>query len=480
VLLPRGRTLPDDVWLKRHHALVWLMVFQAVGLSIFAAFQGQTLPESALYAAVVLPIAAVAVLVEKQRRLASMLVAAGLITESALLVQIWDGMIEAHFMFFVMVVALSLYEDWLPFLVAVAYVVLHHGLIGVSDPESVYSHADAIEHPWKWAGIHGFFVAAAAIFSIAAWGMNETVRAESKRAAELGERTKAERDVERSKDEFFALVSHELRTPLTSIIGYTDMLAKTESETLSARGNQMLDVVRRNAKREMRLVGDLLMLVRIEAGKFQLEPGRVSLRPLVEAAVEAATPAAEKAGHEIALWADDIPELEGDAERLGQAVDNLLTNAIKFTPDGGRIEVRLCQRDGNAEIEVEDTGPGIAREDAERLFDRLYRASSATADHVAGTGLGLTIVKGIVEAHGGVVVVESEPGSGTTFRIELPLEPPPGEPGVASEPREAVANGNGNGNANGNGDGRHAEGSYGQANGNGRGAPERIDREAAS
>ena len=123
----------------------------------------------------------------------------------------------------------------------------------------------------------------------------EALAVVSSQLAEFAARTKAERDAERVKDEFFALVSHELRTPLTSIMGYTDMLAKTESDALSAKGQQMLDVVRRNAKREMRLVGDLLMLVRIEAGRFELEPGTVDLPSLAASAVEAAQPAARRA-----------------------------------------------------------------------------------------------------------------------------------------------------------------------------------------
>ena len=259
----------------------------------------------------------------------------------------------------------------------------------------------------------------------------------SSQLAEFSARKQAERDSERLKDEFFALVSHELRTPLTSIIGYTDMLARKEAEQLSDRGIKMLEVIRRNAGREMRLVGDLLMLVRIEAGRFELEPGTVELRSVVSEAVDAARPAAEKAGHELALRAEDVAAFAGDAERVGQVVDNLLTNAIKFTDEEGRIEVRVLERGAEAVIEVEDTGVGIPPEDLEQLFDRLYRASSATAGHVPGAGLGLSIVKGIVEAHGGRVEVESEVGTGSTFRVVLPLSPITGNGGMAR------SNGNG-------------------------------------
>jgi PAS domain S-box-containing protein len=253
-------------------------------------------------------------------------------------------------------------------------------------------------------------------------------------ARDITEEKRAREEIERAKEEFFGSVSHELRTPLTSIIAYTELLEDLELDKLSDQGRKAVEVIARNARRELRLVGDMLLVTRIQEGRFSLEVERMDLATVVEQAVEAVRPTAKLSGLEVTLDTEPVPELEGDPHRLGQAVDNLLTNAIKFTPSGGQIHVRL-KRDGPAAlIEVEDTGMGIPVDEQRRLFERLYRASSALQHQIQGVGIGLSIVKAIAEGHGGSINVESEEGAGTTFRLVIPLTGPvAGERPVAKE-----------------------------------------------
>jgi diguanylate cyclase (GGDEF)-like protein/PAS domain S-box-containing protein len=178
-LLPTGRTLSYAAWRRRHHAMVGLLLFEAVGLALFSLGEGNGWVHSWGHAAALIPIALIGLKIEHRRRAASVLVSLGLITACALLVHIWHGAIEAHFLFFVTIMVLALYEDWTAFLIAFAYVVVHHGLMGALDPKGVYDHQDAIDHPWKWALIHGGFVLAAGIVAVIAWRLNEGVRAEA-------------------------------------------------------------------------------------------------------------------------------------------------------------------------------------------------------------------------------------------------------------------------------------------------------------
>jgi signal transduction histidine kinase/CHASE3 domain sensor protein len=235
----------------------------------------------------------------------------------------------------------------------------------------------------------------------------------------------ARREAERMKDEFSALVSHELRTPLTSIIGYLELLqdeADGNGDDPAARQRaQFLTVVDRNARRLLRLVGDLLFVAQVEAGKLSLEETDVDLDGVARESVEAAGPRARDGGVELTLESETVPIVRGDRDRLAQALDNLVSNAIKFTPAGGRVVVRLMRAADSAVLEVSDTGIGISQADLEQLFQRFFRTQRATSAAIPGVGLGLTIAQAIVHGHDGQISVQSRDGEGTTFRIELPL-----------------------------------------------------------
>jgi PAS domain S-box-containing protein len=231
------------------------------------------------------------------------------------------------------------------------------------------------------------------------------------------------RTLDKLKDEFIALVSHELRTPLTSIRGYLELVTDGSSGPLTDEQEQFLGIVDRNAGRLHSLVGDLLFIAQIEAGRLALERTEVEITRIAEESIETGRPLARDKGIELTLVSERVAPLEGDRVRLGQLLDNFVSNAIKFTPAGGSVEVRVLEQAGRAVIEVSDTGMGIPAAEQDRLFERFFRTSTATAQAIQGTGLGLTISKAIAEAHGGRISFTSVEGEGTTFRIELPLAP---------------------------------------------------------
>ncbi|MDT5156186.1 MAG: hypothetical protein QOH51_543 [Acidobacteriota bacterium] len=223
------------------------------------------------------------------------------------------------------------------------------------------------------------------------------------------------------KDEFLATVSHELRTPLTAILGWSNM-ALTGKLNAEAH-DRALETIHRNAQSQNQLISDLLDVSRIISGKLRLDLRTVELPPIIEAAIEATRPAAD--AKDILLTTELDPRagpINGDADRLQQVIWNLLTNAIKFTPGGGRILVRLESVGSQVEITVEDSGIGISREFLPHIFDRFRQADPGTNRMHGGMGLGLSIVRQLVELHGGTVRAESEgEGKGTTFVVSLPF-----------------------------------------------------------
>jgi PAS domain S-box-containing protein len=236
---------------------------------------------------------------------------------------------------------------------------------------------------------------------------------------ELAEQNERLRELDRMKDDFVASVSHELRTPLTSIRGYLELVR--EDGGLDEEQDRMLGIVDRNADRLLGLVTDLLFIAEVDAGKLTLERNRVQLGDVAGESVEAASPHARAAEIELNLDADDQLVVNGDRTRLAQVFDNLISNAIKFTPAGGRIDVHVFRSDAAAVVEVSDTGSGIPEDEREHLFERFFRTSGAIRAAVQGTGLGLAIVGAIAASHGGTVSCESAEGGGAKFRVSLPL-----------------------------------------------------------
>jgi signal transduction histidine kinase/CheY-like chemotaxis protein len=247
----------------------------------------------------------------------------------------------------------------------------------------------------------------------------------------------------RMKDEFLAMVSHELRTPLTAILGWTWLLRSGKLRGREAQ--KAVDAIERSASAQSRLVEDLLDVSRIVAGRLQLSRTPVSLVAPVEAAIEAVRPDAEKKSVFLESDIDEAaPVVLGDAHRLQQIVANLLNNAVKFTPPNGRVVVRLRRVGGRAELTVADTGAGIPLEFLPHVFDRFRQADTTTTRAQTGLGLGLAIVRHLVDLHGGDVKAASAgPGKGATFTVTLPIfeeaSLPSAPPARAAAPIDAEA-----------------------------------------
>jgi PAS domain S-box-containing protein len=233
-------------------------------------------------------------------------------------------------------------------------------------------------------------------------------------------RCEAER-VSTMKDEFLATLSHEIRTPLNAILGWSQILRESKDPEDIAQG---LEVIERNARSQSQIIEDLLDMSRIVSGKVRLDVQSVDLEATVNLAIETARPTAEAKGIRMQSVLDPLHGVmvSGDANRLQQVLWNLLSNAVKFTPRGGRVQVLLSRVNSHIEIRVTDTGEGIRPEVLPHVFDRFHQADSSTTRRHGGLGLGLSIVKQLVELHGGVVRARSDgAGRGATFIVELPL-----------------------------------------------------------
>ncbi|MGZ4316006.1 MAG: sensor histidine kinase [Gaiellaceae bacterium] len=224
----------------------------------------------------------------------------------------------------------------------------------------------------------------------------------------------------RHKSEFLANMSHELRTPLNAIIGFSQVLREKMFGEINEKQQEYLEDILSSGNHLLSLINDVLDLSKVEAGQVELEINPFSLREALERGVVMVRERAMTDGVQLVLELDPAAELvEGDERRIRQVIFNLLSNAVKFTPPGGRVELKSARLDGEARVSVIDTGPGIATEDQERIFEE-FQQTEAGAGQREGTGLGLALSKRLVELHGGRIWVDSEPGDGSAFVFTLP------------------------------------------------------------
>jgi PAS domain S-box-containing protein len=226
------------------------------------------------------------------------------------------------------------------------------------------------------------------------------------------------RELDVMKDEFVALVSHELRTPLTTIKGYTELVLDGTAGELNDEQRMMLAAVDRSSARLFRLINDLLFVAQVNAGKLSVALEDVDLAAVARESIEDARPRAAAAEVSLEFESTSTPTVKADPVRLGQVFDNLISNAIKFTPAGGRVGLTIEMVGAEAIVVVTDSGMGMSAEDQQRLFTRFFRTKAA--GKIQGTGLGLSITKAIVDAHNGSISVESAVGSGTSFTFTVP------------------------------------------------------------
>jgi CheY-like chemotaxis protein/two-component sensor histidine kinase len=228
----------------------------------------------------------------------------------------------------------------------------------------------------------------------------------------------------RVKDEFLATLSHELRSPLSAILGWTQILLKHGDAIGAKELQRAVEVIDRNARAQVQLIDDLLDLSRIMTGKLRLDLQQIEILNVVQAAIESAEPAAQAKDIRLKSILDPVADatVSADAARLQQVVWNLLTNAIKFTPKGGQVQVLLQRVNSHVELSVSDTGIGIPPNFLPHVFDRFSQRDSSTTRSYGGLGLGLAISKQLVELHGGSIRVASQgEGKGSTFFVHLPL-----------------------------------------------------------
>ena len=423
-VLPRGNSLDDHAWDRRHRLLLWLCAAHVPVLLVAGVLLERT--SLVLLVGLLPPVLGLGIgLLLPSRLVRSTAVTLGLVGSASTLVYFTGGLPEAHFHYFVLLGFIALYQDWRPYLVAVAYLVVGHGLVAVLMPEALYNSAIAQSRPWMWAAMNGAFVLAACVAHVLFWKHTERQQyAAESYYAKLYEGERAVvarlRQTQTVKDELIAVVGHEFRTPLTSIQGF--------ARTLDARFDRMdrdsaqvcTQAIEREAKRLTRMVANLL------TASEDVTPGpddRCVLPVVAQAVVADVAEVTPLANRNIGVYiaADEAVAMAPDT--VHQLLFNLLDNAVKFAEAESDVRLATRRDENQVVLEITNVGPPIDGKDRERIFDAFVQADSSDTRRYGGMGLGLHIARRIVSAYGGRIGVYCE-GPVVIFRAWLPAAPP--------------------------------------------------------
>ena len=408
--LPKGHTLDVEEWGRRHLGIVWLLWLHAVALPLYSLLAGQYLSLGLLGGVILVGVAALAMSRRLPYRLRAALATVGLIFASAVLVHLSGGFIESHFHFFVMMAVIVLYQDWLPFLLALVSVVVDHGIIGTWAPVMVYNHPGAQHNPWTWALVHGAFILAECAALLVYWRVNETVQVDLHQEKERAEAAS------KAKSQFLANMSHEIRTPMNGVLGMAELLSLTD---LTDKQRRYVEQIRGSGSHLLHIINDILDFSKIEAGKVVLERHPFDLAAVIRETVDSFLDRARAKGLSLSCTTEEGMQanVTGDPHRLRQILTNLIGNAVKFT-ESGSVTVTVTSLSGVAggfTIVVQDTGIGISESDQTELFKEFSQADGSATRKYGGTGLGLAISKRLVEMMGGSIGVQGAVGSGSRF-----------------------------------------------------------------
>jgi signal transduction histidine kinase len=434
--LPQGRSLPDEVWRGRHRAILlilWLHVPALIGLAVLF---GDGL-DDASGVVIVVASAALATAPSGGRRWRSALATIGLLSASCVLVGIGAGTVELGFHFFVTIALVMLYQDGFPFLIAVGFVAVFAVASAALESLGVLPPAETRSSPWLRAAIGELLILATATANLANWRLNEDSRAEAERSFRQlydGQRAVVRelQQSQRLKDELYNVVSHELRTPLTGILGFGELLLTRDDRLTADQRKEHLGRILREARRLQRVVDNL-----VYSSKVIQQDGSAAadLRGVVSAVVEDLedVPGRERLDLEVDLEA--AREVAMPAEALRLVMVNLLGNALKYaTP---LTTVRVAVRPAGPSllaISVSNAGPPITAADRQRIFEPFVQLDSSLTRSASGVGLGLHIVRRLVESYGGTVDVEST-GDLVTFTVTVrTVVPLTSETGAGPEP----------------------------------------------